>query len=62
MCLKMPKPKLPAILPKAPPAPEESPKAPVLPEDAATNDPTKKKGRTKLRIDINPSAGAGLRI
>lgn len=60
MCLKMPKPKPPALINSAPPPPEEAPKAPVLPE--GSNAPTKKKGRTSLKIDLNPSAGAGLRI
>lgn len=59
MCLKMPKPKKPDLLPGAPPPPEEPPKAPVLNEN---NSPLKKKGRTPLRIDLNPNAGAALRI
>jgi hypothetical protein len=61
MCLKMPKSKPVDLLNSAPLPPEDSPKAPILPE-SGNGGRTKKKGRTSLKIDLNPSSGAGLRI
>jgi hypothetical protein len=60
MCLAK-KPPKPDILPGAPPTPEVAPKAPALNENT---DPTKakKKGRSSLRIDLNPAASYGLRL
>jgi hypothetical protein len=60
MCLPK-KPPKPDILPDAPPVPEVAPKAPVLNENKA-RDQMKKKGRTSLKIDLNPASSSGLRL
>ena len=61
MCMKAPKPPKPSLLPKPPPTPEAAPKAPVLNESRTSMRELKKKGRTSLRIDLNPAISTGLR-
>ena len=62
MCISMPKPKKPDLLPGAPPPPEKAPVAPEVPASDKNKGNVKKKGRTSLRIDLNPAASSGLRI
>lgn len=61
MCIKQPKVKKPPIMPDAPPVPEEAPRAVVKNETASTNT-AKKKGKSNLRIDLNPAVSSGLRL
>jgi len=48
-------------MPGPPPTPEEAPKAAMKPE-TRTNTETKKRGRSGLKIDLNPAVSSGLRL
>lgn len=61
MCLGK-KPPKPDILPEAPPPPEEAPVAPQVNEDQVDGASVKRKGRSQLRIDLNPAMSGGLRL
>ena len=61
MCMKTPKPPKPVILPDAPPVPEEAPK-PVVKNENSNPNTAKKKGKSNLKIDLNPAVSSGLRL
>lgn len=61
MCMKIPKPKAQPKLPGPPAPPAEMPKPMVKNETPSVTD-SKRKGRTSLRIDLNPAVSSGLRL